>query len=152
METLKFIIDIDATVEIVYNTMLDKATFRQWTAVFNPDSHYEGSWEKGSEIYFLATEEDGTKSGMVSRIKENRPNEFVSIEHQGVVKHGKEIQEGKSTLGFAGAMENYHFTAKGTQTEVRVEAEVPEEWKEYFTETWPKALEKLKAICENRTL
>ncbi len=77
METLTFIIDIDASVESMYNTMLDKASFRWWTSVFNPGSHYEGSWEKGSEIYFLSTQEDGRKSGMMSRIKENKPNEFV---------------------------------------------------------------------------
>lgn len=59
----------------------DISTYEQWTAVFNPTSTYDGSWEKGSKIKFVGTNENGTKSGMVAKIAANIPNEYVSIEH-----------------------------------------------------------------------
>lgn len=56
--------------------MLDTETYRQWTEGFMPGSYYEGSWEKDSKILFLAPDENGKMSGMVSTIVENKPYDF----------------------------------------------------------------------------
>jgi hypothetical protein len=50
---------MQAPVERVYKTMLEDETYRQWTAVFNPGSHYIGSWEKGAKILFIGTDDSG---------------------------------------------------------------------------------------------
>ena len=55
----------------------NKSTYEQWTALFNPTSTYEGSWEKGSKMLFVGVDEKGEKGGLVSRIVENTPNQFV---------------------------------------------------------------------------
>ncbi|AHM59631.1 Activator of Hsp90 ATPase 1 family protein [Flammeovirgaceae bacterium 311] len=148
LESLHFEIEINAPVEKVYTSMLDKELYKAWTAAFNPGSYYEGSWQKGSKILFIGTDQDGSLGGMVSRIKENIPHKFVSIEHLGVYQHGKEITSGKEVEGWAGAQENYSFQDLNGSTLLSIDMDSNEQFKGYFSETWPRALAKLKAICE----
>ncbi|MCB0463765.1 MAG: SRPBCC domain-containing protein, partial [Flavobacteriaceae bacterium] len=80
MKKLQFKIDINASAQKVYNTMLgieNIETYEQWTAEFNPTSTYEGNWDKGSKIYFVGTDENGKRGGMVSEIADNIPFKFV---------------------------------------------------------------------------
>jgi len=121
-----------------------------WTAVFNPSSHFIGSWEKGSKILFLGTDSDGKTGGMVSRIKENIPYRFVSIEHYGVIKDGSEIFCGPEVDQWAGALENYTFAGVEGTTLLKVDMDVHEDYISYFAATWPEALKKLKEICEKQ--
>lgn len=146
---LHFEIEINAPVEKVYNTMLGKETYEAWTSVFNAGSRYEGSWEKGTKILFIGVGEDGNTGGMVSRIKENIPNRFVSIEHLGMLTNGQEIMSGPEVESWAGVQENYTFTENNGKTLLSIDMESNDEFRSYFIETWPKALEKLKSICEN---
>ncbi|WP_337873495.1 SRPBCC domain-containing protein [Ignavibacterium sp.] len=148
---LKFSIEINAPVSIVYDRMLglsDIKTYQQWTAEFNPSSTYEGNWQKSSEIHFIGAEENGKRGGMVSQIAENIPNKFVSIQHIGILEGDKIIKEGPQVEAWAGAFENYIFEEKNGITVLKVETESNEEFKKYFSTTWPKALAKLKEICE----
>ncbi len=80
-QKLKFDIEINAPVDKVYHNMIDEEPYKEWTKVFNKDSHYKGSWEKGSKIIFIGCGENGEMGGMVSMIKENIPGKFISIEH-----------------------------------------------------------------------
>ncbi|GAA4432381.1 hypothetical protein GCM10023188_20890 [Pontibacter saemangeumensis] len=148
LESLHFEISIHAKPEKVYQTMLDEQHYAAWTAAFSPASHYRGSWEKGSKILFLGEDKDGHTEGMVSRIKENIPHRFISIEHLGLVQNGIEVTSGAEVEGWAGAMENYTFSEVNGNTLLSVDMEANQEHKAYFLEAWPKALQKLKAICE----
>lgn len=143
---------IDAPVNKVYDTMLglsDKKTYEQWTAVFNPTSTYQGSWKKGSKILFLGND-NGKKSGMVSNIAENEENRFVSIRHIGIIDNGKEITEGPDVEKMTG-LENYRFTSLSPgQTKVTVEMTMIDDFREYFDKVFPKALQELKRVVENR--
>ncbi|MHC2990178.1 hypothetical protein OB13_00725 [Pontibacter sp. HJ8] len=141
-------ISIQAPAEKVYSTMLDEKHYREWTADFNPTSHYEGSWEKGAKVRFLGTDKDGNTGGMVSRIKENIPNKFISIEHLGIIQNETEITSGPEVEGWAGALENYTFEETDGVTLLSIDTDTNQEYEAYFSETWPKALQKLKAICE----
>lgn len=148
-EKLHFEITIDAPVEKVYATMLDEKHYKEWTAVFNPGSHFKGSWEKGSKILFLGPDENtGEMGGMVARIKENIPNRFVSIEHLGLVLKGEEITEGPQVEGWAGALENYTFKDQKGKTLLLVDMDANDEFADFFKDIWPKSLETLKTICE----
>lgn len=150
LEKLHFKVLIDAPVNEVYARMLSEEDYPKWTAIFNPGSHFKGSWEKGSKIVFLGSDEKGEMGGMLSRIKENIPYRFVSIEHLGLVQNGQEITSGAEVEAWAGALENYTFKEADGKTEVLVETDSNEEYAAYFSETWPKALNKLKAICEQK--
>lgn len=152
-ENLHFEITIDASSEKVYTTMLADKTYREWTKIFNPASRFEGSWEKGSKILFLGCDEQGNEGGMVSRIKENIPNRFVSIEHIGMIEDGREITSGPKVDPWKGGLENYTFAEQNGSTLVSVDLEfktggMDEQMAAYFADTWPKALNKLKEICE----
>ncbi|MBX2916667.1 MAG: SRPBCC domain-containing protein [Cyclobacteriaceae bacterium] len=148
METLYFETEIKAPVNKVATIMLGEDTYKEWTAEFNPTSRYKGLWQKGSKILFIGTDKDGNEEGMVSRIKEHIPNKFVSIEHLGMVHKGEEITTGKVVEGWAGALENYSFAETKTGTKLWVTLDSNEEFKDYFSEAWPRALKKLKQICE----
>jgi uncharacterized protein YndB with AHSA1/START domain len=150
LELLHFEIVINSSAEIVYKTMLGKKTYSEWTSEFNPTSHFEGSWEKGSKIVFLGTDMEGKTGGMVSTIKENIQNRFLSIEHLGIIENGKEITSGPEVEGWAGMLENYTFAQAGRKTLLSVDIDSNQEFKSYFSETWPKALKKLKSICEKQ--
>lgn len=147
-EALHFEKNINANAKKVFETMLDKKQFAVWTAEFNPESHFIGSWEQGSKILFLGTDEDGNMGGILSRIKENIPYKFISIEHLGLVQNGKEITSGPEIEGWAGGLENYTFKEENGKTLVSVDVDVNQEFKSYFLKTWPKALKKLEIICE----
>ncbi len=148
MENLRFSVVIDAPREKVWNSMLGERSFMEWTRVFAPGSHYKGDWKKGSKILFLAPGKSGRMEGMVSRIAENKPYKYISIEHLGVVQDGREDTESEAVKGWAGAYENYTFRQKDRKTEVLVEVDTNDELKEMFQGVWPKALQKLKELAE----
>ena len=148
MQKLKFSIEINATKEKVWNTMLEDKTYRIWTEAFSKGSHYIGDWSKGSKILFLGPNENGEMGGMVSRIKENKKYEFISIEHIGMVQDGKEDTTSEAIKVWAGALENYTFKDKSGTTEILVEMDSNEEYAEMFEGMWPNALQKLKELAE----
>lgn len=152
MKKIQYTMDIKASAEKVYKTMLgldNIETYNQWTAEFNPTSTYEGSWVKGTKIYFVGTDENGKKGGMVSEIAENIPFEFVSIRHYGILDGENEITEGPEIEKWAGSLENYSFHEHNGITTVIAEIELAEEYLNYFDETWPRALNKLKELSES---
>lgn len=152
MKKLQFTVTINAPATKIYDMMLgisNKSTYEQWTAFFNPTSTYEGSWEKGSKILFIGVDEKGEKAGMVSKIADNIPHKFVSIQHYGLVKGDKEITEGPEVEKWANGFEDYHFDETNGGTTVTVELDTIEDFLGYMNEAYPKALNKLKEICEN---
>jgi hypothetical protein len=151
MIKLQFTVNINAPLNKVFDTMLgisNKTSYEQWTALFNPTSTYEGSWEKGSKMLFVGVDEKGEKGGMVSRIIENIPNQFVSIQHYGMVVAGTEITTGPEVEKWANGLENYTFKENNGLVSVTVDLDTIEEFIDYMNENYPKALNKLKEICE----
>jgi len=156
MKKLQFKISINAPASKVYDLMLGiskKSTYEQWTFLFNPTSTYEGSWEKGNKILFIGVDEKGEKGGMVSRIAENIPNRFVSIQHYGLFKADKEITEGPEVEKWANGFENYTFEENNGPdgnrgTTVIVDLDTVDDFLDYMNQTYPKALDKLKELCE----
>lgn len=149
MTTQHYLIHINASKEKVWNTMLSQDTYREWTAAFTEGSRFEGSWDQGSKILFIGPDpETGKEGGMVSRIKENRLHEFISIEHLGIMKDGVEDTTSEEAKKFTPAYENYTFTEKDGGTEVSVDVDVAEEYADMFKDMWAKGLAKLKEISE----
>lgn len=151
MKKLNYKAIINTSADKVYDIMLgitNRSTYEQWTALFNPTSTYDGSWEKGSKILFIGVDEKGEKGGMVSRIAENIPNRFVSIQHIGLVKADKEITEGPEVEKWANGLENYTFEENDGITTVTVDLDTTEDFLDYMNQTYPQALNKLKELCE----
>ncbi len=151
MKKLQFKISIKAPAARVCDFMLgmtSKSTYEHWTSVFNPTSTWEGSWEKGNKMLFVGVDEKGEKGGMVSRIAENLPNRFVSVQHYGLVKGDKEVTEGPEVEKWANGFENYTFEENQGTTTVTVDLDATEDFLDYMNQTYPKALDKLKELCK----
>lgn len=144
MKTLHFSTLIHASAETVWRMMLGPDSYRQWTAPFAEGSHFDGSWEQGQQIRFLGP--DG--NGMVARIAENRPHEFISIQHLGCIINGVEDRDSEQARNWVQCFENYRFINRGADTELQVEMETGPDYEQYMTDTWPRALAVLKALCE----
>lgn len=149
LTTLEFEVEIAAPAGAVYLKMLDEVHYNSWTSVFDPSSKYEGSWGKGSVIRFIGTDKSGKKAGMISRIRENIPDSFVCIEHVGIIDGDKEITDGPKVQQWKGALESYSFQSKGSTTMLKVCMDTNEQFRGFFADTWPRALQKLKELCEN---
>ena len=149
MKTLHFSTKIDAPAEVVWETMLDDATYRQWTSVFHPGSFFEGSWLPGSEIRFLGDGEgEHGIGGMVGVIAEHRPHEFVSIEYTGLMVNGEIDTESEYARKLKGTHENYTFSEADRVTTLTVDLDTDEQDADMFEEMWPKALDRLTALAE----
>lgn len=144
MEKHEFKITINGPREKVWQVLWDDASYREWTSVFAPGSYAKTDWQKGSEVQFL----DSNNDGMISKVAENIPNEYMSIEHLGHVKNGVEDRHSEEVKKWAGAHENYTLKNVNGHTELVVDMDIAEEYKDYFVKTWPKALEKVKELSE----
>ena len=153
MQNLHFLATINAPKEKVWHVMLDDATYQEWTRVFSPGGHYKGDWTKGSKMLFLGPDPvTGKEGGMVSEIAENKPFEYLSIKHIGIMKNGVEDTTGEEARKWTPAFENYTLTEKDGSTEVVVDIETADELAEDFSAMWPEALKKVKEISERTDL
>lgn len=151
MIKLHFKKEINAPAQKVYETMLglkNKSSYEFWTSAFNPTSSYEGNWDEGSKIYFVGTDENGKKGGMVSNIEANQPAKFVSIKHYGFLDGETEITSGEAVEKWAGGYENYAYQEVNGITTVTVAIDTIDEYVDYFNEKYPIALGLLKDISE----
>lgn len=151
MTTLKYSESIKASAEKVYRTMLgldDPKTYEAWTFEFNPTSKVRGTWEKDSKMHFVGMDENGKEGGMVSLIADHVPAKCVSIKHIGILDGTTEITTGPLVEQWSGSFENYSFEENDGKTTVHVTIDMVDDHMEYFNVTWPKALKKLKELCE----
>ena len=144
MEKKQFKIEIAAPKEKVWKVLWGDTTYPAWTSAFAEGSRAETNWEEGSKVLFL----DGKGQGMVSTIAKKIPNEFMSFKHLGTVKDGVEDFESEQTKEWSGALENYLLKTVNGKTELVVDMDIAEEYKDYFMNTWPKALDKVKELAE----
>ena len=142
----QFVTTIAAPPATVHALMIDPDSYRLWTSAFTEGSYYEGSWQAGERIRFLCPSGDG----MIAEIAEHRPGRFSSIRHLGFIARGVEDTESEAVRAWAPAYENYTFTAIDAGTELVIDQDVAPEYERYMSEAWPKALAKLKSICEHR--
>ena len=151
MEKLRYSVAIHAPVEDVWTVMLNDATYREWTSVFNSDSYYEGDWNQGSEIRFLGPDGDGSLAGMIATVEENRPNELISLRYIGQIVNVEVDTTSGAAKAFIGAHEKYAFSTAGGVTTVDVELDTEDEFVAMFDDAWPLALAKLKDSVEARS-
>ena len=139
MNKLQFNTTINASKEKVWDILWNDATYRKWTAAFSEGSHAQTDWQEGSKVYFL----DGSGSGMYSVIDKKVPNTEMTFKHLGEIKDGIEKE-----VSWAGAKESYFLSGENGVTQLNVEMDMGEEFKEYFDKTFPKALQLVKQLSE----
>lgn len=144
MEKIRFTTIINAPREKVWSILWTDETYRAWTSAFSEGSCAVTDWKKGSKVLFM----DGKGSGMVSRIYDLVPNEYMSFQHLGEVKDGVEDTTSERVQQWAGGRENYTLNTVGSTTELITELDMPVEFKDYFMNTFPLALQKVKELSE----
>lgn len=144
VKRLRFSAEISAPLPTVWQAMTSRDSYEHWASAFTEGCCFEGSWDQGARISFLAPSGDG----MVSEIAENRTNEFISIRHLGFIAQGVEDTTSESIRSWAPCYENYTFVAVPEGTRLVVELDVAAEWEQDMQEAWPRALALLKALCE----
>lgn len=145
MERLNFSININAPKEKVWKVLWDDSSYREWTSAFSEGSYAEThNWKEGTEVKFL----DPNGSGMVSIVAANKPNEYMSFKHLGEVKDGLEDRSSDKIKEWAGAMENYTLKEKDGVTELAVNMDTADEYKDMFMKMWPNALDNVKTLSE----
>jgi uncharacterized protein YndB with AHSA1/START domain len=145
MKKLESSIEITAPAKKVWDTMTDPETYKEWVNVAWPGSYYKGNWKKGENIKFLSKTNEGTLANLV----ECKPAEYVMAKHIAVLKaDGSEDRDSKEAKSWIGTTEVYTFTEKNGKTELKTEMNTEPEWEEMLGDGWPKALAKLKEMCE----
>ena len=138
---------IKASKDKVWNALWDDENYKKWTSAFSEGSHAVSDWNEGSKILFL----DGKGSGMYSIIAEKVPGEIMSFRHIGEVKDGVEQPLDEKTKAWSGGLETYRLKETDGITEVNVELDVPGDFMDYFTKTFPVALDNVKKLAEAKT-
>jgi uncharacterized protein YndB with AHSA1/START domain len=148
MEHLEYEVKISAPARVVWETMLQKETYKQWVAKSWPNSTYVGKWEKGEEIKFVG--EDGT-GGTLAKLEEVKPYESVLAKHIGIITEDGSIDRTSDLAkGWIGITEEYRFKESKGETTVKVVIESRGEWTKMFDDGWPTALQELKKLSEKQ--
>lgn len=149
MKTLTYRISIPATAERVWNTLLQDASYREWTKPFNPtgSSWYEGQLKAGEPIRFVGLDAEGKTGGMLSKVAVFEPMHKISFEHYGELRDGIEDTTSERVQGWVGSHETYELKEENGLTHLTVELLVPENFVEFLENSWPAALEKVKELC-----
>lgn len=145
MKRMQFTMTIDALPQRVYELLIGPESYRDWTSTFTEGSYFEGSWQQGERIHFLSPSGDG----MVAEIAEHRPGEFISIRHLGTIRQGVEDTDSAAVREWAPTFENYTFAPHGSGTRLIIDQDVPQEYETFVSQTWEKALGRLKELAES---
>ena len=149
MEKLTYETVIQATPEVVWHTMLEDATYRQWVKAFSPDSYYDGVWEQGKEIKFLDPNMGGTKA----ILDVVQPHQRILARHVALVDvDGVESTTGEMADTWIGSTEEYILTEYDGMTKLVIVVYTHQDFVDMFNSGWPKALLILKALCEKNSV
>lgn len=141
MELLKFEIIINAAPEKVWSVLWDDFSYRQWTSAFTTGSFYMGTFDEGGKIQFL----DPENNGMYSKVVKNIPNKEMVFQHLGEIFSGIE-----TPMDWEDATESYFLEGDEESTKLRLEINTSEEFKSFFEEKVPKAIQNVKNLSENQ--
>jgi hypothetical protein len=76
--------------------------------------------------------------GLVHFLKANGRKEKIFVEDR----------DSEVAKGWIGTTESYNFTEQNGVTTLTIELTINPEWEKMFSDSWPKALAKLKEVCE----
>lgn len=144
MKKFQFSIDINASKEQVWNTLWEDASFRDWANTIDEGTYIKGDLKEGNEIQFLSSVNG---YGVTSLVAEFKPNEAILFRHSADTQdYGGQEREKEWT----GGEEGYSLTEKDGVTHLIVTLDLPPEQEETFHIRLPKALERIKALAENK--
>lgn len=140
---MQFSIEINSPKEIVWDTLWQDKTLRQWAGIIDPGTHMVGDLKVGNEVQYIS----GNGYGVTSLVEKLTPNEYLLLRHSADTQdRGKRERKNEWT----GGKESYSITEKDGTTTLTTAFDVPPEQEEYFKVNYPTALEKVKALAEKK--
>lgn len=146
MTTLEFKIEINAPKEKVWGILWNEETYKQWTSIFCEGSYAVSDWKEGSKIQFLSPNGDGMNSIIYKKID----NEYMAFKHLSEIKKFEEKPVDDPTQEWVGAREMYRLTEDKGITVLEAKMDSVEKYIDYFKTTWPKALDLVKKLSEEK--
>jgi hypothetical protein len=141
---LEFSIKIKADKSKIWKVLWDENSYRDWASVFFEGSYAKtNNWEEGSTVLFLAPDQ----SGIYSIIEAHIPNKTIRFKHIGNVLNGEKQPIDEESKKWSGATEIYSLIEGLDSNTLTVEIDVLDEHLDFMTNTFPKALEKVKNNC-----
>lgn len=144
MKELEYQIIINKPKEIVWFTIWDDQSFRDWSNNIDEGTYMLGSIIEGNEIQFISSVNG---YGVTSLISKLIPNEYVLFKHASDTQNtGTETRDKQWT----GGSESYTLTENNGSTVLIIKSEIPDELVELFNVSMPKALERIKYLSEKK--
>lgn len=142
MKEIQFSIEIHAFKEKVWDTLWQDETFRDWASVIDPETYMIGVLSEGSEVQFISA---NGGYGVTSLVEALIVNEFLLLRHQADTQNEGSQEREKE---WSGGKESYRLVEKNSITTLTVTFDIPPSQEDYFTHTYPKALERVKQLAE----
>lgn len=144
MKTLTFTSIIVAPAANVWFTLWNDYSYRAWTTAFSPGSMAISDWQPGSKIQFVGPNGDGIDSVITEMI----PNTKMLFTHQGTLKNFTPVADDIESIQWKGATEEYVLSESNGTTTLTVKLQSTDEFVDYFSEAFPKALAIVKQRSE----
>jgi hypothetical protein len=145
MIKLNYSIDIKAKKEHIWKTMIDPETYQKWVKAFSANSKFIGEWKQGETILFFDPDLGGSKA----ILEIFSPYDEILTRHFSMIdKNQNENNEDEMSKKWIGSTERYRFVESGNGTKLEIEMKTNEVFSEMFNKSWPKALERIKDLCE----
>lgn len=142
MKEMQFSIEIRATKEKVWDTLWQDKTLRQWAGIIDPGTHMVGDLKTGNEVQFIS----GNGYGVTSLVEKLTKGEHLLLRHRADTQdNGTQRRANEWT----GGTESYSLAELDGTTTLTVAFDVPLELEDYFTVTYPKALERIRELAES---
>lgn len=142
--TMEKSIDIAVPREKVWTVLFDDQFLRIWCAEFSEGTYAETDWQIGSKAVF----KDHSGFGIVGKIVDNKPNEYLSIEYDGLISGELEDYESDQAKAIKGGRENYYLSGENGISHLKVTGDMSEGFFEAMSPAWDKALLKIKELSE----
>ena len=144
MKELEYQIIINKPKEIVWFTIWDDQSFRDWSNNIDKGTYMLGGIIEGNEIQFISSVNGYGVTSLVSKLI---PNEYVLFKHASDTQNtGTETRDKQWT----GGSESYTLTENNGSTVLIIKSEIPDELVELFNVSMPKALERIKYLSEKK--
>lgn len=145
MKKLEFRVTIAASKQQIWETMLDRDSYRVWTNEAWPGSIFEGQWKEGTLLKFIGADKGGTQA----RVEEIHPYDYISLMHIAVVSADGTLDTTSDIAkSWIGSTEEYILSDANGDTELLVRIRTTQDWVQMFSDSWPVALGSLKRMCE----
>jgi len=137
-------IAINASKQKVWQVLFEEKYIAIWYEAFGENISTKTDWQLGSIAVFT----DSKGHGMIGKITSHIPNEQLVIEYTGLVLNGKEDFESDGAKAIKGSQETYILEPLDKGTMLSITCDMDDAYFEMMSDSWSKALEKIKHLSE----